>query len=50
VAESLGTAESRGGRRIMEPEQMPNGPLIGLFADPEGRVIGLIQAGSMRAG
>jgi predicted enzyme related to lactoylglutathione lyase len=50
VEESLTLVESRGGRRVMDPEQMPNGPLIGLFTDPEGRVIGLIQAGSMRAG
>lgn len=50
LAESLATVESRGGRRIMGPEQMPKGPLIALFADPEGRVVGLIQAGSMRNG
>jgi hypothetical protein len=50
IAETLSVVEGRGGRRIMEPEQMPNGPLIALFADPEGRVVGLIQAGTMRAG
>jgi predicted enzyme related to lactoylglutathione lyase len=50
VEESLSLVESRGGRRVLGPEQMPNGPLIGLFSDPEGRVIGVIQAGSMRAG
>jgi len=34
----------------MEPQQMPDGPLIALFADPEGHVIGLVQAGTIRNG
>lgn len=50
VEETLSLVESRGGKRIMGPEQMPKGPLIALFTDPEGRVLGLIQAGSMRNG
>jgi hypothetical protein len=50
IAETLTVVEGRGGKRVMEPQQMPNGPLIALFADPEGRVIGLIQAGTLRAG
>lgn len=50
IAETLSVAEGRGGQRILEPTQMPNGPLIALFSDPEGRTIGLIQAGTMRAG
>lgn len=50
IDETLTTVESRGGRRIMGPEQMPKGPLIALFSDPEGRIIGIIQAGSMRNG
>jgi len=25
---------------------VPDGPIIGMFADPEGHVIGLVQAGS----
>ena len=28
---------------------MPKGPRIALIADPEGRVVGLIEAGSMRS-
>ncbi|KAA6460194.1 VOC family protein [Acidobacteria bacterium AB60] len=50
IADALTRVEGRGGRRLMEPEQMPNGPLIALFADPEGRVVGLIEAGTMRNG
>jgi predicted enzyme related to lactoylglutathione lyase len=50
IEETLTVVEGRGGRRIMGPEQLPNGPLMALFADPEGRTIGLIQAGSMRTG
>jgi len=44
----LTRVEGHGGRRLMEPQQMPDGPLIALFADPEGHVIGLVQAGTMR--
>ena len=50
IANALTRVEGRGGRRLMEPQQMPDGPLIALFADPEGHVIGLVQAGTMRAG
>ncbi len=50
IVETLAVVEGRGGQRLMGPEQMPNGPLMAQFSDPEGRVIGLIQAGTMRAG
>jgi hypothetical protein len=50
LADTLTLVESRGGQRLMEPEQMPKGPRIALFKDPEGRVIGLIEAGTMRSG
>ena len=50
IAETLTVVEGRGGQRVMGPEQMPNGPLIAVFSDPEGRAIGLIQAGTLRAG
>ena len=50
VEETLSLVESRGGKRVLSPEQMPKGPLIGLFTDPEGRVVGLIQSGSTRNG
>lgn len=50
IAETLTVVEGRGGQRLMGPQQMPNGPLIALFTDPEARVIGLIQAGTLRTG
>lgn len=50
ISETLTVVEGRGGQRMMEPTQMPNGPLIAVFRDPEGRAIGLIQAGTLRAG
>jgi predicted enzyme related to lactoylglutathione lyase len=50
ILDTLSRVESRGGKRLLEPQQMPNGPLIGLCSDPEGHILGLIQAGSMRAG
>ncbi|HEY3707039.1 MAG TPA: VOC family protein [Terracidiphilus sp.] len=50
IAESLSLIESRGGKRVAGPDQMPNGPLIALFSDPEGRVVGLVEANSWRKG
>ncbi len=50
ISETLTVIEGRGGRKLMGPEQVPNGPLIALFTDPEGHVIGLVQAGTMRNG
>ena len=50
IEETLAVVEGRGGQRGAGPEQMPNGPLIALFTDPDGRAIGLIQAGTLRAG
>ena len=50
IEDALTRVEGRGGERVMDPVQMPNGPRIALFADPEGRNVGLIEAGSMRKG
>jgi len=50
IAETLAVVVGRGGRKLTEPEQVPNGPLIALFADPDGHIIGLVQAGTMRNG
>jgi hypothetical protein len=33
-----------GGRTIHEPVDVPDGPTIALFADPEGHVVGLVKA------
>ena len=43
---SLAKAESLGGKTLMEPDPVPGGPRIAMFADPDGNAIGLIQAGS----
>jgi predicted enzyme related to lactoylglutathione lyase len=36
-------AEGLGGSRVMGPEQVMEGVVIGLFNDPEGHLIGLFQ-------
>jgi uncharacterized protein len=35
--------EEHGGTRMMGPDKVPNGPVIGLFRDPDGRTIGLVD-------
>jgi uncharacterized glyoxalase superfamily protein PhnB len=37
--------EEHGGSRMMGPDKVPNGPVIGLFRDPEGHTIGLVDPG-----
>src|SRR5579872_5087933 len=32
-----------GGRTVQEPMDIPGGPTIALFADPEGHVVGLVK-------
>jgi uncharacterized protein len=44
VEESLAKAESLGGTRMMGPEEVMPGLIIGLFNDPEGHVIGVMQS------
>jgi uncharacterized protein len=43
VARALETVESLGAKRMLGPDQVPGGPVIGLFRDPEGHTIGLTQ-------
>ena len=44
VDASLAKAESLGGERLFGPAEVPGTPIVlGQFADPEGRVIGLTQ-------
>jgi uncharacterized protein len=45
VEESLAKAESEGGSRMMGPEEVMEGLVIGLFNDPEGHTIGVMQGG-----
>jgi len=37
------TVESLGGRRVAGPYDVPNGPTIGFFVDPEEHVVGLVK-------
>ena len=41
IEAAMQKAESLGGKRIWGPMEVPNGPTIGHFADPEGHVVGL---------
>ena len=47
VEAALAKAESLGGTRLMGPDQVPGGPVIGQFRDPEGHMVGVTQAGTM---
>ena len=42
---ALAKAESLGGSRIMGPDQVMEGLTIGLFNDPEGHIVGVVQSG-----
>ena len=44
--EHLEKAESLGGSKLMGPDSPMEGLTIGLFADPEGHTVGLVQAPS----
>jgi len=46
VEASLAKAESLGGTRLMGPETMMESITLGLFSDPEGHIVGLVQAAS----
>ena len=44
VGASLEEVEKLGGAKVMGPEEMGEGLVIGLFNDPEGHTVGLVQA------
>ena len=44
VEAALAKAESLGGTRVMGPEKVMEGIVLGQFLDPEGHVLGLTQA------
>jgi hypothetical protein len=46
-AAALTEAQRLGGKTVMAPTAIPNGPTIAQFTDPEGNLIGLVKAGSM---
>ncbi len=41
--ESLLQVEKLGGKAILQPVDLPNGPTIAQIEDPEGNLIGLVQ-------
>jgi predicted enzyme related to lactoylglutathione lyase len=43
---ALARAEELGGTRVMGPDQVMEGLVIGQFADPEGHVVGVVQGRS----
>ena len=43
LAAALANAERLGGKIVMQPIQVPDGPEIAQFADPDGNVIGLLK-------
>jgi predicted enzyme related to lactoylglutathione lyase len=43
---ALAKAESLGGSRVMGPDEVMEGLVIGLFNDPEGHLIGVVKTGS----
>jgi len=45
--EYLRTAERLGGKTVLPASEVPGGPALAIFADPEGHRIGLVKAGTM---
>jgi uncharacterized protein len=45
VEAALAKAESLGGTRMMGPDEVMEGLVIGLFNDPEGHVVGVLSSG-----
>jgi predicted enzyme related to lactoylglutathione lyase len=42
-AEALKRVSELGGTTVQEPVDVPDGPTIALFSDPEGHVLGLVK-------
>ena len=40
---TLKDVEAKGGKKLMDPMDVPGGPTIALFGDPEGNVIGIMK-------
>lgn len=43
---ALSKIASLGGSTVMEPSEVPEGPSIAMFTDPEGHLLGLVKAAS----
>lgn len=50
IEEALRQIEAAGGKTLVPPADVPGGPRMAQFTDPEGNRIGLIQAGTMQGG
>jgi predicted enzyme related to lactoylglutathione lyase len=50
LEQTLKKIEQAGGKTTMAPDDVPGGPRMAQFTDPEGHRIGLVQAGSMQGG
>ena len=50
LEDTLKKIEQKGGKTIMSPDDVPGGPRLAQFTDPEGHRIGLIEAGTMQGG
>ena len=48
LEQTLDAVESAGGKTVMAPADVPGGPRLAQFEDPEGNRIGLTQAGTMQ--
>jgi predicted enzyme related to lactoylglutathione lyase len=40
---ALAKIQSLGGTTMMPPDQVPDGPRIAMFSDPEGHTVGLVE-------
>ena len=47
VEATLATAVADGGAVLMPPTNIPDGGLIAVFADPEGRPVGVVKPAAM---
>jgi uncharacterized protein len=43
LEDALAKVGELGGSTVMGPSQVPNGPRIALFTDPENRIVGLVE-------
>jgi predicted enzyme related to lactoylglutathione lyase len=43
---ALSRIENLGGSRVMGPMDVPDGPSIAMFTDPEGHLVGLLKTGT----
>jgi uncharacterized protein len=50
ITAHLEKAESLGGRTVMGREEIPGMVTLGMLADPEGHLIGLVESGGPPAG